>query len=877
MNQQLFSTTNLNRFGRFGKQVILAFTFLFALQHSVQAANIYVNSTTGNDGSGDGTAPNPYQSFHKAYTMAVSGDVILLQGTFTWTDALETGDAAQTGYTLSKNLTIRGEGRNATYIQAAATYNTADRSVFFVAANTTVTFEDLTIRYGKVSQEKLGGGLTLAGQYCGNYPCSSITGTAILNRVDVVQNVASVASNVYYLAGGIYLREASTITKNYVNVNDNSCTCKLYSAGAIAGGEQSQSITINNSTISSNSATSTFGSTYAYSYASVAGAMALQRFGRLKITNSTIANNTTDNYGGALVINYNYYPTLTNVTLVNNSATLGASGILFETPTSGAFYTLYIKNSLLANNTNGTTPSDLYAYNTSSGNNIVASYDIIEYATNTTLSGTGMITGDQSSLHLGSTLEDNRSTMGTKTFSIGNSSIAKNAGNSSAHGNSGYQVTPTSGDQRDKARVGNPDIGAYEFDAFIWSGATNTDWNTVSNWINNAVPPNDAMVVIPQGCNRYPLLTQDEQVNELHLDSGYVNTSTHQMIVGNSTTLYGALTSTRHGYVKGIIKRYVPSQTATLLFPLGDEQFYYPATVDFTSAPSSGGTLTASHDPNVMNWQTFVPVNDGGTNITDINDGLWEINAGDGLSGGTYSIHLNTNKIYGVTNKGILRVLKRSVNSDPWGVQGAHVTGTGSNTSPIVSRSGLSGFSEFTIGTPDGNELPVELSSFTAECEESYSVIRWTTQSEHNSSHFIIEKSTDGTHWQYLDQVMAAGNSTNVLHYEVEDRSAFGLSYYRLVQTDKDGAYEIFGPVSSDCESTQIVVTPNPNKGNFVVRFGDTHVDPNEMIITNNFGKTVWRFDGQTTSGGTIEIKNELTPGVYYLTVGNQTEKIVVM
>jgi hypothetical protein len=59
------------------------------------SATIYANSSSGNDDTGDGSSENPYHTFHKAYTMASAGDIIHLQGTFTWTDANELGDVAK--------------------------------------------------------------------------------------------------------------------------------------------------------------------------------------------------------------------------------------------------------------------------------------------------------------------------------------------------------------------------------------------------------------------------------------------------------------------------------------------------------------------------------------------------------------------------------------------------------------------------------------------------------------------------------------------------------------------------------------------------------------------------------------------------------------
>ena len=441
-----------------------------AVEQNAEASGsgIHANSATGSDTTGDGTSANPFRTFHKAYLTATSGSTINLSGTFTWTDADETGDTTGTGYSLSKNLTIVGQGRTSTIIQASDTRGLADRMVFFVAANTTVTFRDLTMQHGRVIAEGQGGGLTLAGQYCGNYPCASTTGAAILERVDVTKNDAPASGTVMRRSGGIYLREASTLTLREANVFDNSCTCYLYAAGGIAGGEQSQNVTISRSAIYDNVASSTAGSTWPLDYSSVAGGIAMQRFGQFKMADSTIFGNSTNHYAGGLNLYYQSRSSLTNVTIANNAASLGAGGFLWATAWSSDSTIMSLKNTLLANNTGASgAADDLHVKNSLAQSTLAVSHSIIEHFSNLSVSGTGVITGEQSQLGLASTLALNSSTLGTRTAAISLSSIAVDAGSPTAHGPSIALVTPTTTDQRGVTRTGSPDIGAFEAGANI--------------------------------------------------------------------------------------------------------------------------------------------------------------------------------------------------------------------------------------------------------------------------------------------------------------------------------------------------------------------------------------------------------------------------
>ena len=87
------------------------------------------------------------------------------------------------------------------------------------------------------------------------------------------------------------------------------------------------------------------------------------------------------------------------------------------------------------------------------------------------------------------------------------------------------------------------------------------------------------------------------------------------------------------------------------------------------------------------------------------------------------------------------------------------------------------------------NALPVTLLYFEAKSVENSVDIAWTTASEINNDHFIVERSIDGSTFNEVTKARGAGNSSNVNEYSATDYyPASGLSYYRLKQVDFDGA-----------------------------------------------------------------------------------------
>jgi hypothetical protein len=91
--------------------------------------------------------------------------------------------------------------------------------------------------------------------------------------------------------------------------------------------------------------------------------------------------------------------------------------------------------------------------------------------------------------------------------------------------------------------------------------------------------------------------------------------------------------------------------------------------------------------------------------------------------------------------------------------------------------------------------LPVELSQFEGIEYTMFNLIKWTTESENNSSHFDLESSNDGENWKLVTIKNAAGNSNEQIRYSYIDNNLSEIVYYRLQQYDIDGKSETFGPI----------------------------------------------------------------------------------
>ena len=108
--------------------------------------------------------------------------------------------------------------------------------------------------------------------------------------------------------------------------------------------------------------------------------------------------------------------------------------------------------------------------------------------------------------------------------------------------------------------------------------------------------------------------------------------------------------------------------------------------------------------------------------------------------------------------------------------------------------------------------LPVELSAFDAQPREKDVLLNWITGSEMNSSHFNVQRSTDGLAFASIGVVTAQGSTSTISHYEfVDPQPASGVNYYRLEQVDLDGTSKLSEVEAVVFRRTLSTGSPYPN------------------------------------------------------------------
>lgn len=357
--------------------------------------------------------------------------------------------------------------------------------------------------------------------------------------------------------------------------------------------------------------------------------------------------------------------------------------------------------------------------------------------------------------------------------------------------------------------------------------------------------------------------------------TGSLNLTKGDIVLGANNLIMGGATLTGgdgNSYVKttsiGVLSRNVVGTATT--FPVGNSS-YNPAMVTNTG---TADIFTLRVIDNVTADGTGV----GATTTEAVVKRTWMVNETT-AGGSNVTLRLYWNGAseelpgFSLASAFIAHYIASAVMWDNIGVSGQ---GTG-----YFETNGITSFSPFAISSSTTfAPLPIELVSFQANCAGDDKInVTWTTASEHNTSHYVVEKSKDGINWSVLGQTAAAGNSTQLLNYEmIDSEKASGTTYYRLTQFDNDGVFDVFDPVIVNCNGTtsnnHIVTYPNPSSESFYVSlFTETMNGNGQLTITDASGRPVYEKSVNIQNGSNVFHIGDFNaaPGIYFIQVSNGT------
>jgi len=188
---------------------------------------------------------------------------------------------------------------------------------------------------------------------------------------------------------------------------------------------------------------------------------------------------------------------------------------------------------------------------------------------------------------------------------------------------------------------------------------------------------------------------------------------------------------------------------------------------------------------------------------------------------------------------------------------------------------GATGGGSYTICQMEvcADPLPLELTSFTGRVNNCQADISWVTATEIDFSHFLLQKSIDGTVFTTLDRIDGTGGENAPARYTYTDHDQLVKhNFYRLAMVDNDGTVTNSSIIQLAAECAEGVylsaVYPNPVKGMGKIRLNNTFdASAANLVITDMTGKVVRRYPVDILTG-TNELELDATgisSGIYYV------------
>ena len=182
--------------------------------------------------------------------------------------------------------------------------------------------------------------------------------------------------------------------------------------------------------------------------------------------------------------------------------------------------------------------------------------------------------------------------------------------------------------------------------------------------------------------------------------------------------------------------------------------------------------------------------------------------------------------------------------------------------SPVnLTRGGFNGFSTFGVAAADAFVLPTELIQLWTESMSDFIQVNWLIGSEHNVSHYNLERSDDGVNFELISTLAAAGNSETQLNYQYDDYAVNRnqLYYYRYRVFDLDGTAE-YSPIvqgklvsnSQNFSTESVYIYPNPSSDNLNIGIASSKDRELVIEIYNSIGQIVYNQRGIIEKGNSV-------------------------
>lgn len=183
----------------------------------------------------------------------------------------------------------------------------------------------------------------------------------------------------------------------------------------------------------------------------------------------------------------------------------------------------------------------------------------------------------------------------------------------------------------------------------------------------------------------------------------------------------------------------------------------------------------------------------------------------------------------------------------------------------------------------DCTVLDIELLSFQGKKVRDQVSLEWTTMTETNSDHFIIEKANSEGDFSFFKSIKSRGGISKQTYYSLVDDNPFmGTSYYRLKEVTTEGDITTYKTISIEFgEASGFSIFPNPANTYFnVVNYDAIGQESVKLELIDIYGKVIKTSAVQNWNGKFKFNTSDLKSGVYSLRISSrkilESKKVII-
>ncbi len=170
--------------------------------------------------------------------------------------------------------------------------------------------------------------------------------------------------------------------------------------------------------------------------------------------------------------------------------------------------------------------------------------------------------------------------------------------------------------------------------------------------------------------------------------------------------------------------------------------------------------------------------------------------------------------------------------------------------------------------------LPLVLTDLSAVKKQAAIQLNWATASEQNTSHFEVERSSDGINFSTIGQVTAAGQSNSKKEYVFNDtRPMPATNFYRLRMVDIDNKFTLtrIVAVKNSTDNNTIQLFPNPVTDLLQLQIPASRRETATLSVSTLTGQVVYQRQLQLNEGNNAFSipAAQFAPGQYYIIVNS--------